>query len=67
MSVQVPKEGATKYGCIIIDTSTSQISHYVEKPNEFISDTINGGVYLFHKSIFDEIRDAMAEKVKKVA
>lgn len=45
----------------------AQARHYVEKPESFISDTINGGVYLFDKSIFDEIRTAMDEKVKRHA
>lgn len=43
-----------------------QALHYVEKPDSYISDTINGGVYLFDKSIFDEIKVAMDEKTRKV-
>lgn len=44
-----------------------QARHYVEKPESFISDTINGGIYLFDKAIFDEIRYAMDEKLRKTA
>jgi mannose-1-phosphate guanylyltransferase len=41
--MQVPRESATKYGCIVTNPQTSQALHYVEKPQEYISDTINGG------------------------
>ena len=44
-----------------------QALHYVEKPESYISDIINGGVYLFDKSIFEEIKEAMDEKVRRVA
>ncbi|SGY33323.1 BQ5605_C002g01480 [Microbotryum silenes-dioicae] len=42
MGVKVPRETATKFGCIVIDPETQQARHYVEKPESFISDTING-------------------------
>ncbi|KAL8287158.1 hypothetical protein RQP46_003610 [Phenoliferia psychrophenolica] len=67
MGVKVPAETATKYGQIVIDPETFQARHYVEKPESFISDTINGGIYLFDKSIFDEIRNAMDDKLRKTA
>ena len=65
MGVKVPRESATKYGCIVTNPQTHQALHYVEKPDSYISDTINGGVYLFDKSIFDEIKTAMDAKVKR--
>lgn len=65
-SLQVPRESAKQYGCIVTNPSTMQALHYVEKPDSYISDTINGGVYLFDKSIFDEIKNAMDEKTRKV-
>ena len=64
---QVAREAASKYGCIVTNPSSNQALHYVEKPDSYISDTINGGVYLFDKSIFDEIKGAMDEKVRKAA
>jgi len=39
----------------------------VEKPNEFLSETVNGGIYLFSSTIFDEIKAAMDNKVKTLA
>jgi mannose-1-phosphate guanylyltransferase len=66
MGVKVPRESATKYGCIVTNQQTHQALHYVEKPDSYISDTINGGVYLFDKSIFDEIKNAMDARVKRI-
>nr|ODN91682.1 mannose-1-phosphate guanylyltransferase [Cryptococcus depauperatus CBS 7855] len=67
MGVDVKKETATQYGCIVVDPETNQMVHYVEKPEGWISNTVNGGVYLFDKSIFDEIKVAMDEKTARAA
>lgn len=67
LGVKVSREIATRFGCVVIDPETSQARHYVEKPDEFISDTINGGIYLFDKSIFDEIKDAMDVRQDKLS
>ncbi|KAM0750988.1 mannose-1-phosphate guanyltransferase [Meredithblackwellia eburnea MCA 4105] len=67
MGVKVPREIATNFGSIVIDQENFQARHYVEKPESFISDIINGGIYLFDKSIFEEIRTAMDAKLKKAA
>ncbi|EKC98356.1 Psa2p [Trichosporon asahii var. asahii CBS 8904] len=45
MGVPVKKENASKYGCIVYDPDTSVVLHYVEKPESYISNTVNGGVY----------------------
>ena len=55
------RETATQYGCIVSDPETSQILHYVEKPESWISNTVNGGVYR------DEIKVAMDEKTARAA
>ncbi|TNY20370.1 nucleotide-diphospho-sugar transferase, partial [Rhodotorula diobovata] len=66
MAVKVPREEATKFGCIVVDQQTSQARHYVEKPEEFLSDTVNAGLYLFDSALlFSSIRDAMEDKVKR--
>lgn len=67
MGIKVPRDSARKFGCIVTNPDTSQALHYVEKPESFISDTINTGVYLFDRSIFDEIKTAMDLKLKKTA
>ncbi|WWC63373.1 uncharacterized protein I303_105973 [Kwoniella dejecticola CBS 10117] len=50
MGVNVKKETAQKYGCIVTEPESSLMVHYVEKPDSWISNTVNGGVYLFDKS-----------------
>lgn len=41
--------------------------HYVEKPETYISNMVNGGIYLFNTSLFDEIKVAMDEKATRAA
>jgi mannose-1-phosphate guanylyltransferase len=64
------------------EPQTHQVVHYVEKPDSFISNTVNGGVYrkrvadpcrdcvlivVFDKSLFDEIKTAMDDKSTRAA
>jgi mannose-1-phosphate guanylyltransferase len=62
----------------VSDPETSQMLHYVEKPESWISNTVNGGVYrkfqsslelktVFDNSLFDEIKVAMDEKTARAA
>ena len=44
-----------RYGVMDIDHSTGKIKKFVEKPEKFISDYINAGVYLISKNILDKI------------
>lgn len=60
--VKVPREQATKYGCLIAKQGTNEVMHYVEKPETFISDTISCGVYLFDTSVFNEMKKAIDRK-----
>ncbi|GAA5821424.1 hypothetical protein JCM10212_002340 [Sporobolomyces blumeae] len=67
LGVTVPKDQATKFGCIVVDPETAQARHYVEKPEEFISQTVNGGLYLFDSAmLFNSIREAMDTKSTRV-
>jgi mannose-1-phosphate guanylyltransferase len=58
---QVPASEANKYGCLVVDKSTNEALHYAEKPETFVSDVINAGVYIFSPSIF-ELVDKVAPK-----
>ena len=42
-----------------------QIYHYVEKPETFVSTTINCGIYLFDPQIFEHIGEAFNEAQTK--
>jgi mannose-1-phosphate guanylyltransferase len=53
--LQVPKETTNRYGCLVADPKTSEVLHYVEKPETFVSDLISCGVYVFEQGIFKDI------------
>jgi mannose-1-phosphate guanylyltransferase len=44
----------SKYGVVIHDAA-GQIQHFVEKPQTFVGNHINAGLYCFSKSILDRI------------
>ncbi|POM74048.1 Mannose-1-phosphate guanyltransferase alpha [Phytophthora palmivora] len=46
---------AKKYGCLVADPMSKEILHWAEKPETFVSDIINCGVYLFDVSLMDTI------------
>lgn len=50
---RVEPDEAHKYGCLAINDSTNEVLHYAEKPETFINDVINCGVYYFSPSIFE--------------
>ncbi|CAG2183922.1 unnamed protein product, partial [Oppiella nova] len=47
MATEATRNQSSNYGCIVEDKDTHEVLHYVEKPQTFISSTINCGVYLF--------------------
>ncbi|KAF1775769.1 Nucleotide-diphospho-sugar transferase [Phytophthora cactorum] len=44
-----------KYGCLVAEPISKEILHWAEKPETFVSDIINCGVYLFDVSLMDTI------------
>lgn len=65
---KVPRGSEARFGCIVTDPQQPTLAvHYVEKPESYISSTINVGVYCFDRSVFDEIRNAMEEKARVAA
>ena len=49
-------EEPSKYGVVVYDQSTGQINKFVEKPQEFVSNKINAGMYIFNTSVLDRIQ-----------
>lgn len=47
-------EEPSKYGVVVYDQS-GKVDRFVEKPNEFVSNKINAGLYIFNKSILNRI------------
>jgi mannose-1-phosphate guanylyltransferase len=65
MGVQVENEQSVNYGCMGINEDTHEVVHYIEKPSSFVSNHINGGVYLLSVSVFDDISEIFKERVGK--
>ncbi|RJE16691.1 GDP-mannose pyrophosphorylase, partial [Aspergillus sclerotialis] len=47
LGTRINNDAATNFGCIVSDSHTKRVLHYVEKPESHISNLINCGVYLF--------------------
>jgi len=45
----------SKYGVVVSDQETGEIQRFVEKPQIYVGNRINSGIYLFNKSILDRI------------
>jgi mannose-1-phosphate guanylyltransferase len=60
---RVASDQAHKYGCLVVDPKTHELMHYAEKPETFISDMINTGVYVFSPTIFDHLRKGITLKM----
>ncbi|KAJ8531078.1 hypothetical protein K7X08_025809 [Anisodus acutangulus] len=54
---KVSAESASQFGELVADPVTKELLHYTEKPETFVSDLINCGVYIFTPEIFSAIQD----------
>jgi len=48
-------EEPSKYGVVVYDKNDGRIHKFVEKPQEFVSNRINAGMYIFKPSILERI------------
>merc|ERR1711972_77223 len=57
-------EEPSKYGVVVFEQTTGKIASFVEKPQEFVSNKINAGLYIFNPSILNriEIKPTSIEK-----
>lgn len=55
--IKVSAESANQFGELVADPETHELLHYTEKPETFVSDLINCGVYIFTPDIFAAIED----------
>ncbi|KAJ1538497.1 hypothetical protein HK096_001524 [Nowakowskiella sp. JEL0078] len=65
LSIQVDRSSVHKYGCVVVDSESREVLHFVEKPETFVSDLISCGIYLFQKDIFASIHEAITKKRQK--
>nr|CAB3249838.1 mannose-1-phosphate guanyltransferase beta-like [Phallusia mammillata] len=49
-------EEPSKYGVVVYEGDTGRIHRFVEKPQEFVSNKINAGMYIFNPSIFKRMK-----------
>ncbi|EGT40074.1 hypothetical protein CAEBREN_32177 [Caenorhabditis brenneri] len=48
-------EEPSKYGVVVFDESNGAIADFVEKPQEYVGNKINAGLYIFNSAILDRI------------
>lgn len=53
---RVSAESANQFGELVADPVTNEVLHYTERPETFVSDRINCGVYVFTPEIFNAIQ-----------
>lgn len=62
---QVTKvEEPSKYGVVVYDQKNGKISQFVEKPQVFVGNRINAGIYMFNPNILDRIEVSWIDKIK---
>ncbi|KAJ0111966.1 hypothetical protein Patl1_02671 [Pistacia atlantica] len=60
--IKVSAESAHQFGELVADPITKELLHYTEKPETFVSDLINCGVYVFTPDIFTAIHDVFTHR-----
>lgn len=57
-------EEPSKFGVVIYEEESGRIERFVEKPQKFVGNRINSGIYLLEPSVFDmiELRPTSIEK-----
>jgi len=59
-------EEPSKYGVVVYNEENGQIHRFVEKPQEFISNKINAGMYIFNSSVLNRIKPVPMSMEKAV-
>lgn len=54
----------SKYGVVVYDNETGRIDRFVEKPQHYVGNKINAGMYIFNSAVLDriELRPTSIEK-----
>lgn len=60
--IKVSAESANQFGELVADPATNELLHYTEKPETFVSDRINCGVYIFTPDIFSAIQGVSTQR-----
>lgn len=62
MGTEATRQQSVHYGCMVCESSTKSVTHYVEKPNSYVSTLINCGVYVCSLQVFHTMADAFQKK-----
>ena len=57
------QKATSRYGVCVVDEHSGRVRHFVNKPQTYVSDVINAGVYVFSPSIFARIQDGVKVRV----
>lgn len=63
MSTEADRVESVNYGCLVTN-KCGEVTHYVEKPNSYVSPLINCGVYLVSTDIFPQIATVFYSRPK---
>ncbi|XP_057769469.1 uncharacterized protein LOC130989518 [Salvia miltiorrhiza] len=55
--IKVSAESASQFGELVADPTSQEVLHYTEKPETFVSNLINCGIYVFTPNIFSVIQE----------
>lgn len=58
LGTEATSQQSLKFGCMVESKETHEVLHYVEKPETFVSNIINCGIYLFNPEIFQPMETA---------
>lgn len=62
MGTEATRQQSQYYGCMATDRITGEVTHYVEKPNSYVSTLINCGVYICSLDVFQTMATVFASK-----
>lgn len=62
MGTEATRQQSVHYGCMVRQQPTKTVTHYVEKPNTYVSTLINCGVYVCSLNVFHVMAKAFEDK-----
>ena len=60
-----PVEDPSKYGVVCLKTGSTQIEKFVEKPQNWVGDQINAGIYIFNPKVLKRIQHVKPMSIEK--
>ncbi|GBP33810.1 Mannose-1-phosphate guanyltransferase alpha-B [Eumeta japonica] len=62
MGTEATRQQSVHYGCMAIEPTSKAVTHYVEKPNSYVSTLISCGVYVCSVHVFNIMAKVFEEK-----